>query len=254
MGYHSHGDLVERLKALKECDFFHIDEAHRLGPLEQELLCEAIDEGSVPDLLENAEKPAAERQRLRLPRWTLLLSTDQPGKLVNALHKRMVHEARLDLYMPRELREIVATQAGNLRLLLSPQGARLIAGASNGLPRLAKHHLEGLRFHFPDSENRQLGQRDVRAFFRSKGIDEFALGPMERRYLTELAKRHTASKEALALLLGTDSTFLSRRIEDNLHRRSLIEIGSRGRRLTRKGKALVNRLLGVSQDRSKEAQ
>jgi holliday junction DNA helicase RuvB len=236
MGYNTRLDLSQKLGSLKLGDFLLVDESHRLGALEQELLCEAIDRLSVPNLSPADDKAAPAGGRLTLQPWTLLLATDQPGRLLDALQKRVVVQVELGFYAPAELKEVVEELATQEGLLLSPQAARVIATASGGLPRRARLHLRNLRLYIADSEKRQLGVPEVREFLAAFGIDEAGLGRMERRYLRELADLGVASLESLSLLLGTDPAYLKHNVEAHLVKLRLVKILPSGRRLTDRGR------------------
>ena len=242
MGYDTREKLAQKLSELRACDFLFIDESHRLGPYEQELLCEAITDQSIPNLHGTGGQNTPEEERVSVQPWTLVLATDQPGCLLNALLKRIVIRVPLGFYPPRELREIVAALAAREKLLLSPQAMGRIATASGRLPRRAEHLLLELRRFFPDSETRQLSLGDVRTFLRARGEDRAGLDPLARRYLRALARRGTLSLQSLVLLLDiADPAYLKREVEAPLVRRGLVEILPRGRRLTPRGRKLVGR-------------
>jgi len=232
MGCDNRKALAQKLGLLNKGDFLLLDECHRLGPLEQELLTEAIDQQSIPQLAPGDSQGTTGGDRVNLQPWTLILATDQPGHLLDSLFKRTVFQFPLDLYPLKEMKEIVETLATHMNLLLSPQAARLVAEVSAGLPRQANHHLRNLRLFFADSESRQLSVKDVHEFLEASGVDSSGLGPLERRYLEELRQCGTASLETLALLVGVDMVHLKRRVEANLVRRGLVQILPAGRRLT----------------------
>lgn len=246
MGYSNRTDLAEKLAAMKLGDFMFIDECHRLGGGEQELLCEAIDQFSIPNVLPKNAKDAKEvepGEKIPIHPWTLVLATDQPGKLLDALVKRVVIQEDIGLYPTRELKEIVDAMATELNMLISPQAARLIARLSAGLPRRAQFHLKNLRLFCPSSETKQLGVPDVREFMQAFSLDRTGLGRRERRYLIKLSHLESASLETLALALGTDLTYVRRHIEATLMRRGLVSIAAGGRHLTQKGEQLASKIL-----------
>jgi Holliday junction DNA helicase RuvB len=252
MGYSTRLDLATKFSSLKLGDFLLIDECHRLGGLEQEMLCEAIDKLSIPNITPVGNKKASRAERIDLPSWTLILATDQPGKLLDALVKRMVIQVELALYPIRELKEIVEAMAGEENMLLSPHAARLLAKVSGGRPRKAKLLLQNLLLHYPDSEEKQLGLPEVRQFLKAFGIDRSGLGRMERRYLKTLSRRGSASLESLAITLGTDPAFLKKQVEAPLVRRGLVGIFAGGRRLTTRGEQRL-RPSGISKNAREEA-
>ena len=185
--------LSDKLARLRCNDFLLIDECHRLGPGEQELLCEAIDHGSIPA---PEPKPAARQVEavngVSLPPWTLVLATDQPGRLLNALHKR------IDLQVALCLLSLERAQ-GDRRgpglaghILISPQAARLVAEASAGCRAGRAASAEPAGCIYPESENQQLGVPEVREFLDAYGFDEAGLNRQECRYLEAVARLGSA--------------------------------------------------------------
>jgi Holliday junction DNA helicase RuvB len=240
MGFEDRACLTQKLVGLSTNDFLFIDECHRLRGLEQELLCQAIDGGTVPAPNQRRADPAVPQgEWIALKPWSLILATDQPGLLLDALRKRIDVEIPLAYYEVKELKEIVASMAGELNMLVSPQAARLIATISAGLPRRAKQILKNLRLYFPGSEARQISLEQVRGFLEASGFNEAGLNIMERRYLDFVADLGGASLESIASGLGTDSDDVRRQVEPNLVRRHLVKITSAGRKLTPKGVELL---------------
>jgi Holliday junction DNA helicase RuvB len=239
MGYKSRPELAESLETLRSGDFLFLDEAHRLGALEQELLCEAIDKKSIPNVAKKRDERGEVAARVDLQPWTLLLATDQPGQLQNALLKRIDVPVRLGLYPPKEMREVVEALAEREHLVLSPQAARLIARTSGWLPRQAKLLLHNLRLDLPHAKDRYINQADVQDFLRHQGIDPTGLDPLQQQYLLRLAECGNASLESLTLLVDVDDVYLRRHVEAPLIKRRLVEVYSRGRRLTPEGRQWV---------------
>ena len=233
MGHISPAKLAAECTGMEKGDFLFIDECHDAKPPVQEMLFRVIDENKVP-------LPDTKSSECEVKPITLVLATDQPGVLLNALRKRFPNQIRLGYYSVAELREIVDQLATELNLLISPQVAGLIAEVSAGLPRRAKHHLQKLRLHFPDSEQCQIGLPQANEFLRAFGINKQGLGNEEREYLSFLETEGRASLESLALLLGLDNRFVRQEIEPLLTRKRLVRIGQRGRELTQKGKDVVS--------------
>jgi Holliday junction DNA helicase RuvB len=229
MGYDVRAVLGEKLGRLRDHDILLVDEAHRLGFAEQEMLIEAIDDHIIPG-------PAAD-ERKTIPPWTLILATDQPGRLLNALRKRIAHRVSLDYYRDGEVKEIVEVMASRMNILLSPQAAGLVAQVSGGLPRQAKQHLLALRLYYPDAERRKLAVADVRGYLDAEGFDGDGSGPLECRYLDVLARPGDGSYslESIALALGCDQRYVRQEIESPLVRRGLVQVTPAGRRLTAAG-------------------
>lgn len=246
MGYANRNVMLKKLHSLQEGDYFLIDEAHALKPAEQELLFEVIDWRRAPSLVKTKRKgrtsgagkgPVKEPKvkKKRLPPFTLVLATDRPSCLLNALQKRIPTRVHLTPYRLKEMKEIVELIAAQERVLLSPQAAERLAEASHGLPRRAKHLLVKLRL-FAKVERPKLSVNDVARFLRAHGIDRDGLGPKERNYLRFLRNVGRASLETLAQYLGTDRDDVLLQVEPPLVRKKLVVVSSSGRRLTDLGR------------------
>ncbi len=252
MGYESTEEVSKKLTRLRPCDFLFVDEAHRLKPATQELLFVAIDRGRVPSppaQTKTKTKPSPptpgsngiepkKRAFINLQPFTLLLASDQPGLLLDAMRKRLPITLALTLYPLKEMREIVETIASEKQVLLSPQAARRIAEVSHGLPRKARDYLARLRLFF-NSDGQRLSIGNVEEFLSENGIDYMGFGRQERKYLWRLGKLGSASLETLASFAGSDKDDVQRQLEPVLLRKGLIQIFSSGRKLTDKGKKLV---------------
>jgi Holliday junction DNA helicase RuvB len=228
--------LATRLAKMKMGDIAFLDECHRLQGESQELLFEVIDSGTVSSKF---VPDTAGEESFKIAPITLILATDRPGRLLNALLKRIQILVQFAPYTERELKEIVARVATRSKILLSPQAAKALARVCAGIPRRAEHHVRTLRLYFADSERRQLGLSDVVDYLHAHGIDRSGIGRHERRYLDFLACNRSASLDALAAHLGTDPEFVRQQVEQPLRHRRLILVRSSGRTLTRRGQSLV---------------
>ncbi|MBO0700959.1 MAG: AAA family ATPase, partial [Zavarzinella sp.] len=226
-------EVVESLRSLQAGDYHVFDESHNLGDELQEMLFEVIDRSVIPARCLPADQRAAP---VPVPRCTLVFATDQPGRLRNALRKRLPQRIRLRDYAEAEMKEIVARIAERLDVLLSPQAARQVARICNGLPRRARHYVHGLRLYYPDSERSQIGLPQVEEYLRAKAIESDGLTDAEIDYLRYLAREERASIETLAAVLGVDTAYVAAEVEQPLRYRGLVQIGSGGRSLTQAGR------------------
>jgi Holliday junction DNA helicase RuvB len=233
MGHKDAKDLGVALAALETNSFLFIEEAHRLGAAEQEFLCEAIDEKSIP-ITDPKDDKKKVPEPIKLEPFSLIVATDQPGRFLDAFINRLVIHIDLDFYPIPEMKEIVEGLAGKT-VLISPQAAKALAEAAGGLPRCAEQLLKKLRLFFPDSEKRELRLDDIRKFLKGEGIDDSGLSPLQQRYLAQLSECKVAALESLALALGTDAVYLRRHVEARLIRRGMVKITSGGRQLTAEG-------------------
>ena len=242
-GFHDHCcdrqtkkiDVAEKLAAVKKGDIVFLDEIHALPADGQEMLYVAIDGLRVPKI--DAEKRRlVPNQWTSIPAFTLILATDQPGRLLKALRQRFDLCYTLAEYSIPELRQIVFNTAAEINILLTPQAATRLAEAARGIPRLARNRMKSFRVSMPDTSV-EITRGMVDRYLRSIGIDDENLTRNDIRYLRELLKRGgRLSLANLAVLLGTDIRQVQAEIEGYLHHRGWIGIDSRGRFLTPEGK------------------
>lgn len=221
-------ELLDALAKMKAGDFLLLDEAHALPADVQEVLYQLMDSGRI--LVTGQPEP------FQAPAVTVVLSTDKPGALQNALHKRIGTEVHLELYDDRSMKEIVEEVADREDLLLSPQAAAHLAAVANGLPRRAEQLLHKLRLYYPDAEQGQMSVGQVTDFLGDFGIDGWGFGARERSYLRFLKREGTASVATLANVLGVDPAFIERQVEPKLRRHGFVQIGAGGRSLTKTGR------------------
>ena len=242
-GFHDHCcdrqtkkiDVAEKLAAVKKGDIVFLDEIHALPADGQEMLYVAIDGLRVPKI--DAEKRRlVPNQWTSIPAFTLILATDQPGRLLKALRQRFDPCYTLAEYTIPELRQIVFNTAAEINILLTPQAATRLAEAARGIPRLARNRMKSFRVSMPDTSV-EITRGMVDRYLRSIGIDDENLTRNDIRYLRELLKRGgSLSLANLAVLLGTDVRQVQAEIEGYLHQRGWIGLDSRGRFLTPEGR------------------
>ncbi len=224
-------ELLDALAKMKPGDFLLLDEAHALPSDVQEILYQLMDSGRI--LVSGRPEP------FQAPAVTVVLSTDKPGALQNALHKRIGTEVHLELYDDRSMKEVVEEVADREDLLLSPQAAAHLAAVANGLPRRAEQLLRKLRLYYPDAEQGQMSVGAITEFLTDLGIDECGFNDRDRRYLRFLRREGPASVATLASVLGVDPAYVERQVEPKIRRQGLVRIGSGGRSLTQAGREWV---------------
>jgi Holliday junction resolvasome RuvABC ATP-dependent DNA helicase subunit len=238
-------DLVGQLARLKAADFLFLDEAHRLGREAQTLLLAVIDDFRAPDLLDpNAQAQRDEDGRLVIAPSTVVLAADQPGQLLEALHRRMEHRVLLADYARTELVEIAASSASALGLLITAQGLGVLADASQGQPRRALQLLKGLRREHSGDPQREIRKEDVCNYLNAADIDRLGITPDQRLYLVHLDRLGSASLADLAAVVGADEDYVARRLEPGLVKLDFIRKGRFGRKLTPAGWDWVRELGG----------
>ena len=126
------GDLAAILTNLGYGDVLFIDEIHRLSRTVEEILYPAMEDFALDIII--GKGPGARSLRLDLPPFTLIGATVRAGALTSPLRDRFGIVDRLEFYTPEELISIITRSAQILKVAIEPEGARVIAGASRGLP------------------------------------------------------------------------------------------------------------------------
>ena len=190
-------------KVAKKGDVVFVDEIHALQDSVQELLYPAIDRHEVP-VVDPDKHRIRENEWQPISPFTLVVASDQPGKLVNALKQRCVLRYTLGHYTEQEMRVIVLNRAAETGVLLSPQAARRIAQASRGVPRRARHILHSLHTVMEDTDVR-VSKTMADRHLASIEIDKDNLTQADRMFLSILAGRgSTVSLHDLASQIGLD--------------------------------------------------
>ena len=229
--------LAKHLAKVNRLSIVYLDEIHAVPPSVQEVLFPAIDKGKVPVVDEHNR--IVENEWIDVPPFTVVVSTDQPGQLVNAFRQRLALRYVLQPYSTAEMRVIVANRAAEIGILLLPQAASRIAEAARGVPRRAKHLLQSLHTVLEDT-GVTVTKTMANNHLLSIGIDRDNFTESDRKYLGVLARRKGhVSLQNLSSSLGLDDISVTRDIEPFLMQQELISVESRGRSLSPKGVVYV---------------
>lgn len=229
--------LRQKLERLEFGDLLFIDEGHNMKPTCQELMYPVIDEHLIP--VWAIPGATEETSPIKIQPCSIILATDQPGKLLKALIKRMTVKIELRQYNHAEMRTIVDRLAVDLNLLLTNQVANKIAKFAGGTPRIARHLMQQLALFCAEKRQNEVGTEDLRRFQQSAGLDENGFGHEHYQYIAALRQIGRASLESLSLLVSSDRAWICSEIEPALLRRGLIRIWPGGRELTQEGIALI---------------
>ena len=221
-------ELEKVTAGLATGDVLFLDEAHSLSmPVQERLMA----------LLECMQPSETKK----VPHFNVVLATDQPGQLVQALERRMSVRIQVGFYSPEELVDICGQFARNIRVSISAQGRGLLCKYCRGEPRQIRHLVEGMKRFY--SGTSQATKDDVREFLDSEGYDEHGNNDTERKYLNVLLSSSTMALPKLASLVGVDALYIQRRIEPRMLELGWIDIGAGGRTLTEAGKKVTTSCL-----------
>ena len=239
--------LYVKLTTLKHGDIMLLDEAHRLADDCQDLLLGATGDQRAIQKMDFSKRrgDAAIDEVVSIANFTLIVASDRPGKLSNALLGRIPLRIRLGAYSDAEMRAICDAVCRDERIAASSHARTVLACAARGIPREVANLIDLLKSFYPEQEpGQEITKGEVLAFLQEHGIDEHMLRPEERQVLrTLLGQDRPISARLLARVIGVDLRYLENHVEAPLLISRLVEITPTGRRLTAKGREIAATLL-----------
>lgn len=229
------GDLAALLTNLGPNDILFVDEIHRLNRAVEEILYPAMEDYAIDIII--GKGPSANSIRLDLPKFTLIGATTRAGQLSAPLRDRFGVTLRLELYSPRELKEIVTRSAAILHVEIVPDGAWEIASRSRGTPRIANRMLRRVR-DFAQVRAGGVITRDVadRALDALE-VDALGLDNVDRRMLRSIIENYGGGPvglETLAATINEEAVTLEDVYEPYLMQQGFLTRTPRGRCVTKR--------------------
>ena len=220
--------LVQLLIGLGERDVVFIDEIHALPRGLAEAVYQAMEDRRMSLVIKSGTLCRA--VTLRLPPFTLIGATTDPGQLPAPFLGRFVHRHLMRFYPPNDLAEIIRRAALHLDLELEPDAASWLAAVSRGTPRQGIALLRRIRTKALRDGRRTLDAGYVQWMLALAGIDPLGLDAVERNYVQLLrSRRRPVGLQQAARLLGVDARTLECEHEPFLLHLGLIDITPGGR-------------------------
>ncbi|HPU00441.1 MAG: Holliday junction branch migration DNA helicase RuvB [Firmicutes bacterium] len=227
------GDLAAILTNLGRGDVLFIDEIHRLSRAVEEILYPAMEDFALDIII--GKGPGARSIRLELPHFTLIGATVRAGALTSPLRDRFGIVDRLDFYTTEELVEIITRSARILNIAIDPKGARVIAGASRGTPRVANRLLKRVRDYAQVKAGNVITEAAAREALQMLQLDEAGLDEIDRRLLLTMIEKYDGGPvglETLAASISEEPETLEDVYEPYLMKLGLLKRTPRGRAVT----------------------
>ncbi|MBO0881223.1 MAG: AAA family ATPase [Mycobacterium sp.] len=239
--------LFEAMAELVDGDAFLIDETHGLTKRVMRTLLTIMEDGTISVATGSGAK--AEVQRRKLPRFTLVCATTDPGELSEPFRNRFPFRGTLEYYEPEELAEIVIEAGKNNRdhtgkpdpIKIDEDAAADLGRRSRGTPRLAVELLHASRRMAAArgfTKDTPILPDVVDWALERKGIDKRGLNKDDRAVLRAICRTHKGGPvglEHLAATLGIANRTLDKVIEPYLVRTKLLIREPSGRRATDEG-------------------
>ena len=178
------GDLAGLLTNLESCDVLFIDEIHRLSPVVEEYLYSAMEDYKIDIMIESG--PNARSVQITLNPFTLIGATTRSGLLTSPLRARFGINSRLNYYDAELLCTIVKRSASILKVDISEEAAREIAGRSRGTPRIANALLRRVRDFAQMKGNGSIDIPIAHYGLSALNVDQHGLDEMDNKILSTL--------------------------------------------------------------------
>jgi len=234
------GDLAAILTNLGYGDVLFIDEIHRLSRTVEEILYPAMEDFALDIII--GKGPGARSLRLDLPPFTLIGATVRAGALTSPLRDRFGIVDRLEFYTPEELISIITRSAQILKVAIEPEGARVIAGASRGTPRVANRLLKRVRDYAQVKADNIVSEEAAREALQMLQLDELGLDEIDRRLLRTMIEKYEGGPvglDTLAASISEEPETLEDVYEPYLMKLGLLKRTPRGRVVTREAYRLL---------------
>ena len=228
------GDLAAILTTVGDKNVFFIDEIHRLKPIIEEMLYNAMEDFEIDVVM--GQGPGARTIKIPLPPFTMVGATTKTGLVSGPLYSRFGITARLDFYTNEDIESIIHRSAGILKIQLEEEACHMIASRSRGTPRVANRLLRRMRdFAQVWGDGLITGEIVVRGM-SSLAIDSLGLDKLDREILKTVIENYgggPVGSETLAISIGEAVDTLEDVYEPYLIQKGLIQRTPRGRTATR---------------------
>jgi Holliday junction DNA helicase RuvB len=227
------GDLAAILTTVGDKNVFFIDEIHRLKPIIEEMLYNAMEDFEIDVVM--GQGPGARTIKIPLPKFTLVGATTKTGLVSGPLYSRFGITARLDFYTNEDIESIIHRSAGILKIQLEDKACRMIASRSRGTPRVANRLLRRMRDFAQVWADGLITSEIVVRGMSSLAIDSLGLDKLDRDILKTVIENYSGGpvgSETLAISIGEAVDTLEDVYEPYLIQKGLIQRTPRGRTAT----------------------
>jgi holliday junction DNA helicase RuvB len=240
------GDLTAILTSLENCDFFFLDEIHRLLPALEEILYPAMEDFRIDLVI--GQGPGARIHPYQLNKFTLIGATTRAGLIMAPLRSRFGIVHRLDFYTPDDLLQIVMRSAGILGIAIDEKGGAEIARRSRGTPRVANRLLRRVRDFAQVRAGGRITLEVAREALAMLGVDEHGLDEVDRNLLLTIIQKYSGGPVGLntiAASMSEEEDAIEEMYEPYLMQLGLLDRTQRGRVAT----ALAYKHFGMDEPR-----
>jgi len=197
------GDLAAILTHLKPNDILFIDEIHRLGRTEEEILYPAMEDFALDMII--GKGPAAKNVRLNLPRFTVIGATTQLALLSGPLRDRFGARFRLDFYDQASMEYILKRAAGMMQIEMTQEGASEVGRRSRGTPRIGLRMLRRVRDYAQTRADGIITGKVAGEALELMDVDYLGLDDIDRRILSCIIDKYNGGPVGVRTIAASTS-------------------------------------------------
>lgn len=230
-------DVLDIVSLITEGDIIFIDEIHKINNKVIELFYSLMEDFVIDIKL--GKELNAQYSRLNVPKFTLICSTTDIGKLPQPFLDRFGINFYIDQYSKDEIIKIIDAIANKKMSNITYDELNLISEYSKGIPRIAINILN--RYYDHKLINKNICEKEI---FDSIGVYSKGLNQIDIMYLDILKKykNRAIGIKSLSQQLGIDEKTIENTIEPYLLRIGFISKQPNGRVITTDGECYLKNL------------
>lgn len=227
------GDLAGILTSLERNDVLFIDEIHRLSPIVEEYLYNAMEDFRIDITIDKG--PGARTVQLTLEPFTLIGATTRSGMLTKPMLTRFGIKSHLEYYSHEILECIILRSARILEIKCTGEAAHEIAMRSRGTPRIANMLLRRVRDFAQVKGSGVIDPAIARYALEALHIDSHGLDETDTKLLKTIIDKFGGGPVGLSTIataMGEDAGTVEEVYEPYLIKEGFLRRTPRGREVT----------------------
>lgn len=227
------GDLAGILTSLERNDVLFIDEIHRLSPIVEEYLYNAMEDFRIDITIDKG--PGARTVQLTLEPFTLIGATTRSGMLTKPMLTRFGIKSHLEYYSHEILERIILRSARILEIKCTGEAAYEIAMRSRGTPRIANMLLRRVRDFAQVKGSGIIDPAIARYALEALHIDSHGLDETDTKLLKTIIDKFGGGPVGLSTIataMGEDAGTVEEVYEPYLIKEGFLRRTPRGREVT----------------------
>lgn len=227
------GDLAGILTSLERNDVLFIDEIHRLSPIVEEYLYNAMEDFRIDITIDKG--PGARTVQLTLEPFTLIGATTRSGMLTKPMLTRFGIKSHLEYYSHEILERIILRSARILEIQCTGEAAHEIAMRSRGTPRIANMLLRRVRDFAQVKGSGVIDPAIARYALEALHIDSHGLDETDTKLLRTIIDKFGGGPVGLSTIataMGEDAGTVEEVYEPYLIKEGFLRRTPRGREVT----------------------